>query len=74
MLDKVEYLSCIHCLGEFKHKEIFVAFLDEDQKVVIANHLDCGPHFYKPEREGIGWIVLERKYDHYIILDISLTI
>ncbi len=70
-MNKLAYLSCIHCLKEFQHQEIFVAFVDESDKVVIASHDDCGPASDKPEREGTGWAVLERDYDHYIMHDID---
>jgi len=57
-------LECIHCGKGFKLDEIFIAHLNNNDKVTISCHLDCGKSSTKKEREG-GWIVIQRTLQGY---------
>ena len=69
---KVPPLSCIHCLKEFRHQEVFTAFLDENDMVIIASCVaDDHPVNHNKEKPNTGWCVLERDYDKYKIIPIK---
>lgn len=64
------FLTCIYCHHEFEHKEVFIAFMDEEDKVVIAECLKCSEQYLantKKEKLNTGWAVLQRDYDNYEI-------
>lgn len=71
---EVEYLSCIYCGRVFEHQEVFTAFVNETDFIVVAECLKCSDYYGScdyPEREGTGWLVLERNLDHYECYDVD---
>ena len=69
---EIKYLECIYCGKEFEHGDIFVSFINEESHIVISECFRCIDIYdpqEKKEREGTGWVVMQRVYDHYEAFD-----
>lgn len=66
----MKYLECIHCNHEFTLNEVFVSFMDENGTIIVSSCINREhPVNNVKERPGTGWVVLQRNYDDYDILN-----
>jgi len=59
-------LECIYCGREFDLGEVFIAYVNKKDIIVICQCLNCAEYYPQdnPEKEG-GWLVLKRTLEGY---------
>jgi len=64
-------IKCVLCSHEFSISEIFIAYTNEEDNVVVSMCLEAHPEFLTDdkEKEGTGWWVFRRNLDGYEIAE-----